>query len=323
MRADRLLSILLLLQVHRRMTAGTLARRLEVSERTIHRDMEALSSAGVPVSAERGTGGGWTLLEPYRTNLTGLNEAEIQAFFLATPARLLADLGLHKASEAALVKLMAALPSMHRHNVEYVRQRIHIDSASWHSSEETVPFLPVLQEAIWQERRLYLTYKRSDATVERLVDPLGLVAKGSQWYFVAAIEGEIRTYRVSRIQHARVSDEPCERPETFDLAAYWTQSSSNFVANLPRFPVIVRIAPEVLNQVHQAGRYARIDHIDPPDEQGWLRLCLQFETEDAACGYLLSYGTSVEILDPPELREKVIRLAESVAAFYKKDLAPS
>jgi len=320
MRADRLLSILLLLQVHHRMTTRELAKRLEVSERTIHRDMEALGSAGVPVTAERGIGGGWSLLEEYQTKLTGLTEAEIQALFLTTPTRLLADLGLHQASEAALIKLLAAIPSLSRRDAEYVRQRIHVDTAGWHHSEEAVPALPTLQEAIWQERKLLFTYQRGDdTTVERLVDPLGLVAKGSAWYLIAAVEDEIRTYRVSRVQSAKVTDQLCVRPQGFDLAAYWAQSSTHFVANLPRYPVTVRIAPEVLEQVYHAGRYARIDHVEPPGADGWIMLRLLFENEDAACGYILSFGTQVEILDPQSLREKVIRLAESVAAFYRGD----
>jgi len=320
MRADRLLSILLLLQVHHRMTTRELAKRLEVSERTIHRDMEALGSAGVPVTAERGIGGGWSLLEEYQTKLTGLTEAEIQALFLTTPTRLLADLGLHQASEAALIKLLAAIPSLSRRDAEYVRQRIHVDTAGWHHSEEAVTALPTLQEAIWQERKLLFTYQRGDdTTVERLVDPLGLVAKGSAWYLIAAVEDEIRTYRVSRVQSAKVTDQLCVRPQGFDLAAYWAQSSTHFVANLPRYPVTVRIAPEVLEQVYHAGRYARIDHVEPPGADGWIMLRLLFENEDAACGYILSFGTQVEILDPQSLREKVIRLAESVAAFYRGD----
>src|SRR5215469_12044094 len=178
MRADRLLSILLLLQVHRRITAGELARRLEVSERTIHRDMEALGIAGIPVVAERGIGGGWSLMEEYRTNLTGLNKAEIQALFLAGPSRLLADLGLEKASDAALIKLLAALPSTNRNDAEYVRQRIHFDVTGWHRADDGVPFLPALQQAIWRERKVLLTYQRGGdcGSVERLADPLGLVA---------------------------------------------------------------------------------------------------------------------------------------------------
>ena len=178
MRADRLLSILLLLQVHRRITARDLAKRLEVSERTIHRDMEALSVAGVPVVAGRGTGGGWGLLEAYRTNLTGLNEAEIQAIFLSGPPRLLADLGLDKAAQAALIKLLAALPSLSRHNAEEIRQRIYVDAAGWRQPGETIPFLPRLQEAISLERALRFNYLHGyGIVVERLIKPLVWVSR--------------------------------------------------------------------------------------------------------------------------------------------------
>lgn len=187
MRADRLLSILLLLQVRRQITARELAQRLGVSARTIHRDMEALSGAGVPVLAERGTGGGWHLLEEYRTNLTGLSDAEVQALFLTSPGRLFADLGLARATDGALIKLLAALPTRHRHRAEDVQQRIHIDVAGWRQIEGTVPTLPLVQEAIWGERKLRIVYQRGEGRdVERIVDPLGLVAKGSLWYLVAA-----------------------------------------------------------------------------------------------------------------------------------------
>src|SRR5215210_9043402 len=148
MRADRLLSIVLLLQAHHHLTSRELAGRLEVSERTIHRDMEALSFAGIPVVAERGTGGGWSLLGEYRTSLTGLNEAEIQSLFVTKPARLLADLNLEKAAEGALLKLLAALPSVYRRGAEYARQRIYVDVTGWQRTDEAVPLLHVLQDAI-------------------------------------------------------------------------------------------------------------------------------------------------------------------------------
>ena len=319
MRADRLLSILLLLQVHRRMTSHELAKRLEVSDRTIYRDMEALGSAGIPVMAERGVGGGWSLMEGYQTNLTGLNEREIQTLFLTQPARLLTDLGLHQASEAALIKLLASLPSISRHDAEYVRQRIHVDVTGWHHSEENIVALPTLQQAIWQERKLHFTYRRNDGkSVERLIDPLGLVAKGSVWYLVAVVEGEIRTYRVSRVQAASITDQPCIRPEGFDLAHYWSQSSTNFVANLPRYPVTLRLRSEVFQDIHRVGRLIRIEQIGPLDQQNWVTIQASFETEEIACAYILSQGVQAEIVEPSELRQKVINLAASVTKFYEQ-----
>ncbi len=317
MRADRLLSILLLLQVHRRITARELAKRLEVSERTIYRDMEALSVAGIPVTAERGTGGGLVLAEAFRTNLTGLSSPEIQALFLGQPTHLLNDLGLHRASEAALIKLLAVLPAMYRQSAEYARQRIYVDVAGWQRpGEEQLTFLPLLQEAIWQERKITLIYQRGESTVERVLDPLGLVAKGRTWYLVAAVEGQARTYRISRIQQASVLDEPCTRPPGFDLASYWRQSSAEFVAHLPRYVVNVRMTQNALARALHTGRFVQLEQAGSPDGEGWVAARITFELKDEACGYLLSFGVEVEILEPQEMREQVIDLARSLVAFY-------
>jgi len=318
MRADRLISILLLLQVHRRITARELARRLEVSERTIHRDMEALSSGGVPVFAERGASGGWALMEEYKTNLTGLNRAETQSLFLLKPAQLLADLGLEKASDAALIKLLAALPSIHRGDADYARQRIHIDLTGWNRSEERAPLLPMLQEAVWQERRLQLTYQRGGdcGVVERHVDPLGLVAKGSVWYLVGSVEGDIRSYRVSRITDAHVTGESFVRPKDFDLAAYWQASANIFKANLPKYPAVLRVHKSILPRLTYAGRFARIEHAEAADDSGWARVSMRFHFEDDASEYVLSFGSQIEVLEPQALRDRVVEMARSVIDFY-------
>ena len=318
MRADRLLSILLLLQVHRRQTARELAHRLEVSERTIHRDMEALSAAGFPVFAERGTGGGWMLVEGYKTNLTGLNKDEIQALFLTKPLRVLADLGLDKASDAAMLKLSAALPSAHRDNAEHARQRIHIDLTGWNRAEEAVRLLPMLQQAVWQERKLRFTYERGGGCdpVERLADPLGLVAKGSAWYLVAVVDGDTRSYRVSRVASAELTGEPCIRPKGFDLAEYWEQSAVNFKAQLPSYRTIVRADPEIFPRLAFAGRFARIEKTYPPDADGRIRVALRFDVEEMAIEYALSFGAKMEVVEPEALREKVIEAAKSVIQFY-------
>ncbi|HWS73181.1 MAG TPA: WYL domain-containing protein, partial [Thermoanaerobaculia bacterium] len=209
-KADRLLSTLLLLQLHGRMTARQLAKRLEVSERTIHRDMESLGTAGVPVVAERGAGGGWELMQGYRTTLTSMSESEVKALFVGAPARLLADLKLDKASDAATLKLEALLPAIFRNDAEVARQRIHIDVSGWSRSHEAVPHLPLLQDAVWRERKVRIEYDRGgdDCATSRLLAPLGLVAKGSVWYLVAMPDdGEPRSYRVSRVRAATILDE--------------------------------------------------------------------------------------------------------------------
>ncbi|MFL6212477.1 MAG: helix-turn-helix transcriptional regulator [Blastocatellia bacterium] len=318
MRADRLLSILLLLQVHRRVTARELAARLEVSERTIHRDMEALSMAGVPVIAERGSNGGWSLIEEYRTNLTGLNKDESQALLLMQPARVLADLGLGKASDAALIKLAAALPAAHRDAAEYARQRIHIDLTGWNRADETAACLPLIQQAIWQERKLRFLYERGPQceAAERTVDPLGLVAKGSVWYLVAAVEGEPRSYRVSRIAKATLLDQACSRPKGFDLARFWASSTASFKASLPRYQATLRVAPAVLPRLNFAGRFARIEQTCAPDREGWSEVRVRFDVEEMAVEYALSFGPQVEVIAPLSLRDKVIEMARRVLAFY-------
>lgn len=319
MRADRLLSIMLLLQTYRRMTAHDLADRLEVSERTIHRDMESLSVAGVPVVAERGTGGGWSLMGEYRTNLTGLNEAEIQALFLARSPRLLDDLGLGKAAEAAFIKLFATVPSAARHDAESASQRIYVDVTGWNRSEESVPLLPLLQEAVRQDRAVRFKYQRGDdCEVERVVNPLGLVAKGSVWYLVAAVDGDIRNYRVSRVIEAEMTDQTFVRPEAFDLVAHWRQSAVEFKSRFPRYQVTARVHPEAVNRLYIIGRFSRVEHVDPPDEDGWRRVSICFQFEDDACECLLGFGDQVEILDPPELRQKICDRAERVVEFYRR-----
>ncbi|MEZ4863321.1 MAG: YafY family protein [Caldilineaceae bacterium] len=320
MRADRLLSILLLLQVRRRATARELADQLQVSARTIQRDMEALSMAGIPVYADRGTGGGWSLLDGYETKLTGLNESEIQALFLTNPARLLADLGLSKAAEAARDKLLAALPAMHRRDAEYIRQRIHIDVTSWQRSQGDITYLSLLQEAIWQERQVIITYELSSGPIiEPLLDPLGLVAKGSTWYLIAGDEGKIGVYRISRVYAAAITAQPCVRPCNFDLAAFWAESAANFVANLPKYPVTVRVDPAILSRLRCAGRFSRIEQVYPTQGDGWQEVDIMFETAKEACEYVLSFGPQIEVIAPAELRAEVITRAEAILARCRSE----
>ncbi|MBI3966686.1 MAG: YafY family transcriptional regulator [Chloroflexi bacterium] len=319
MRADRLVSIVLLLQSRGQLTASELARRLEVSERTIYRDMEALSAAGIPVYAERGRGGGCRLVEGYRTSLTGLSVAEIRSLFLGQSSGLLSDLGLREAAEAALLKLMVSLPELARRDAEYARQRVHVDTAGWNRREERVPHLQALQEAVWDDRRVRLTYRRNDgALVEREVDPLGLVAKASAWYLVGSVAGQLRTFRVSRVESVVVLDEICTRPEGFDLATHWSEHCVQFVAALPRYPVRLRVAPEALPLLYPSG-YVKIERIEPAGTDGWHEASLTFEIEEDACGYVLRLSALAEVVEPARLRARVLELVESVGAWYRRD----
>jgi predicted DNA-binding transcriptional regulator YafY len=320
MRADRLVALLLLLQTRGRMTAQELARRLEVSERTIYRDVSALGMAGVPVYAERGPGGGCSLAHGYRTNLTGLTLDEARTLFMSGAPALLRDLGMSKALDDALLKLLAALPSSQRRQAERARERIYVDPAGWSLPDDVPAHLATIQEAVWSDQRLRMVYNRpTGETVERIADPLGLVAKASIWYLVASVEGNLRTYRISRIAQATVLEEPCRRPDGFDLAAYWTSSSAEFQASWRQYETRVRIAPALLPMLEEiyGSRYAAlVREAPPPDGEGWVTLRLQFESLEAARGHILGFGAEMEVLEPDELRASVVRFATETAAFY-------
>lgn len=320
MRADRLLILLLLLQTRERVTAQTLAKRLEVSERTIYRDLEALSLAGVPIYAERGPGGGWKLLEEYRTNLSRLTETEVNTLFMSGVAGPIADLGLGKTGEDALLKLLAALPTVYRRNAERARQRIYLDAPGWFHHEEEVPYLPVIQEAAWNDLRLHLTYQRGDFDIiERLVDPYGLVAKASVWYMVAASDAGMRVYRVSRIQAVTLTEERFDRPAEFDLQAFWVKRCADFEASRQRYPVRLRVAPDaipILSQVFGDWIQILVKQSGLPDNEEWITLTILCETLPEACSRLFSFGTMVEVLEPQELRDSLADIAARIATFY-------
>ncbi|HUP47461.1 MAG TPA: WYL domain-containing protein [Thermoanaerobaculia bacterium] len=312
MRADRLVSILLLLQTHGRMSARQLSRRLEVSARTIHRDMEALGSAGVPVVADRGARGGWSLLNGYRANVSGLNDAEVRALFAAAPPRLLADLQLGEASDRALIKLVSALDPANRRTAEIMRQRLHIDIAGWRSSSEPVPHLVTLQEGVWRERRVRVLYG-DDCEAERLLSPLGLVAKGAVWYVVAGAGDEIRTYRVSRVRQAFLTEETFDRPAGFDLARYWEESSARFKALLPRYEVVARMPAASVRWLRSMIRFGAIDRVSE-EAGGQVRVDMHFDAVEVARAVLLGQGEAVEILEPSSLREEILAAARAIAA---------
>lgn len=316
MRADRLLSILLLLQLHGRMTARELAKRLEVSLRTIHRDMEALGAAGVPVVADRGARGGWSLMEGYRTNLTGLTDAEVRALFVMTPARILSDLRLEKASDAALVKLLSVLPSVTRRNAEFAKERIHIDVSGWSRSKDPVPFLPLLQDAVWRERRVRMLYGDIGCLSERVIDPLGLVAKGSAWYLVAAIDGDIRSYRVSRVREATILDETFARPQNFDLARFWEESSTRFKERLPRYEVVIRAAQTALSWISALTRFGGVDKVEE-EKDGLVRVAMHFDAEEVARAVIAGFGDQVEVIEPAALRAGVVNFARATINRYE------
>jgi predicted DNA-binding transcriptional regulator YafY len=320
MRADRLLSLLMLLQTRGPLTAQRLAEELEVSERTIYRDITALSTAGVPIYANRGPGGGCALLEDYRTNLTGLRLEEVRALFMLSIPAPLDQLGVGQELRAALLKLSAALPASRRPEEERSRQRIYLDSSWWFQTDEAVPHLQTLQQALWCDRKLRIIYRSNfEAGIEQSIDPYGLVAKASVWYLVYVREKLVRAIRVSKITEAEILDETFIRLADFDLAAFWKSWCAEFEENRPTFPVTARISPALLphlprifgNRIQPALARAA-----SPDAEGWVTLVLPFETFEAARNQILTLGRAVEILAPEALRLSVVDYATQIVDFY-------
>ena len=322
MRASRLVQLLLLLQTNGKMTASRLAGELEVSVRTIYRDIEALSGAGVPIYAEAGPGGGVRLVDGYRTRLTGLTAEEAEALALSGLPGAASELGLGTVLAAAQLKVDAALPPELRSRAVRMRERFHLDAPGWFAREEPVPHLAVLSRSVWDEQRVEIRYKKRDGEVKRLLDPLGLVLKAGVWYLVA-LSGRtrsLRTFRVSRVVSVKLLDEACQRPDDFDLAAHWSAAQVDFLGTWPKTPVQVRIRADLMGQVRYLqdpkSTEAAIQSASDPDPEGWVTLTLQFENLEMAGYELMQMGGDLEVLEPPELRQHMAERAASMVARY-------
>lgn len=320
MRGDRFISILLLLQSQGRMTAKELSEKLEVSERTIYRDMEVLSGSGIPVFADRGKNGGWSLVDGYQTNLTGLKESEIRALFVPAAPQLLDDLGLTRISEDARNKVIASLPAAYRESAKDVWSRIHIDTSSWRGTKEKIASFEILKNAIWQNNKLDILYQRADGqTNHYIVQPLGLVAKGNSWYLIAAKEnGDIRNYRASRVQSAVPSKESFKRPDDFDIATYWKTSKQAFIKALPTYEVSVKVSGKVLPRLSFSPYYVRIIETESAEENGRTLVKLAFDTKEEAKRFILGFADQISVIEPEALHLEILRMAEAAVAHYKK-----
>ncbi|MET9570681.1 transcriptional regulator [Streptomyces virginiae] len=316
MRADRLLSLLLLLQNRGRMTAPELAAELEVSVRTVYRDIDALGASGVPVLADRGPAGGYRLADGYRTRLTGLTDTQAGSLFLAGAPGPAQDLGLGADLAAAQLKLQAALPAQLAGRARQIQDRFHLDATAWFRDADPVPHLARIAQAVWDQRVLHAHYRRWRGEVRRRLHPLGLVLKGGIWYLVAGVEEDaVRTYRVARFLAVDTAEEGFERPAGFELAAYWQESTRRLDAARHRQTAQLRLSPRgrllLPMQFGAAGTRALAD-AGPPDADGWVLVAIAVESEAVAVGDLLRLGTEAEVLGPPELRRA---LAETVTAL--------
>jgi predicted DNA-binding transcriptional regulator YafY len=327
-RADRLVSLVLLLQARGRMTAAVLAAELEVSVRTVYRDLEALNAAGVPVRAESGPGGGCQIVDGYRFPLRGLRPEEAEALLILGVPSVIRDLGLESAVTAAhrQIRVTAGLGPP----AEPGAGLVHLDMPRWFASEQEVPHLRTLAEALRRQRCLELGYQRADAPPgpARVVRPLGLANKAGTWYLVAAPgagagkatgAGKVVVFRAGRITAARVLAESFERPAGFDLAGFWERWSAEFMTSRPRLSVQVRAAPAalaLLDEIFGDGAAAVRAAALPPDEEGWRVVTLSFEHERAAAHRLAGFGALVEVLAPVQVRDHLVATARGILDRY-------
>ncbi|MEU1968390.1 YafY family protein [Micromonospora sediminicola] len=325
MRASRLVSLLLLLQTRGRTTAQELADALEVSVRTIYRDIESLGAAGVPVYADRGPAGGYRLLEGWRTRLTGLTGPEAEALFLAGVPGPAAELGLASVVAAAELKVRAALPGDLADRTGRIRQRFHLDAPGWFRHPEPVPHLETLAGAVWEDRLVRLRYRRWRAPreVSRTVAPLGVVLKAGRWYLVARCGEQVRTYRVGAVLDAVVTEERHDRPDDFDLAAYWREWTARYERDVYRGEARIRLTVAALEfmpyvfppEMSRAARAAAGE----PGPDGWLETTVPIESARHAHAELLKLGAEVEVLSPAELRDRFTATAHALTRLYPAD----
>lgn len=321
MHASRLVSVLLLLQTRGRMTAAELASELEVSLRTVYRDLDELGAAGIPVYAERGPAGGYRLVDGYRTRLTGLSADEAETLFLSGLEGPAAQLGLGTVLAAAQLKVMAALPPELRGRATRIRERFLLVAPGWFRTQDSLPALATIAQGVWEERLVRMVYRGPDGLVERQVEPLGLVLKAGIWYVVARRAGALRTYRVSRIVEATCLDERFERPEPFDLSDHWERSTTAFEASLRRVEVRVEVRQDAIEDLAYAigGRSkieGELDVIPAPDSSGWVTLSFWTDALETAHDDLLRLGPNAHVLAPVELRDRIAATIAEMARYY-------
>ena len=351
MRASRLVALLLLLQTRGRMTAAQLAAELEVSVRTVYRDVESLHEAGIPMYGDAGHRGGYQLLDGYRTRLTGLSADEARALVLSGLPGPASEMGLGPVLAAAQLKLLAALPAELGEQVGRVQARFHLDAPGWYAPTDEVPVLPAVASAVWHGRVLQVRYRRwkEPTDVDRRLEPYGLVLKAGRWYLVAG-PGP-RTYRVDQILDLRVLEEEFAVPEAFELARYWQAYLADFRAYLHRADALVRLAPgaaarlpgAAVQAVAEAGvaeagvaeagvaeagvaeagvaeagvAEAGVAEAGVAEPDGWIRAVVPIESVEHACREFLALGPDIEVLEPPALRARLAAAARATAALYQ------
>ncbi len=325
MRASRLLNILMVLQARGRVTAQELADTCEVSLRTIYRDIDALSAAEVPVYADRGSAGGYRLLEGYRTRLNGMSPAEAEAVFLSGLPGPAEALGLGATLANAQLKLLTALPPEMRSAAARVRTRFHLDAPGWFHSFETPEHLHKIVRAVWDDRMIEIRYRSWKAEKRRRLAPLGLVLKGGGWYLAGAVDGGVRTYYVGRIRELTLLDTRFERPDGFDLAAYWADSTRRLEAEMHQNSAMVRLSPtgqKMLRALLSPYMHAHLV-LGAEDEQGHRIATIPVGSIWSAASELLRFGPELEVLEPPELRAHMASASRGLSRLYEEGSRPA
>jgi predicted DNA-binding transcriptional regulator YafY len=321
MRADRLISIVMLLQTHEKMTAAELSRELEVSQRTIYRDITALSVAGVPVYTDRGPTGGIALVDSYRTTLTGISEDEARALFMLSIPESLNELGVGQKLKTALLKLAVALPQDRKALVNETQQRIYLDSTTWTPTDEPAIHLGIIHQALWQDKLLWLEYQGSfDTHIEIEIAPLGLASKLNTWYFLGLTEGYLRVLRVKDILQVRILEQHFERDANFNLVNTWMEWCKEYQNRRSIYSITVKVAPELSNKLSMyLGEMVKYEIVETQQgkEPRWKVVKLSFENFFRARECILSLGRAVEVLEPEALKLSVIDFAKQIVDFYQ------
>ncbi len=319
MLASRLLSLLMLLQARGRMSAPALARQLEVSVRTVYRDIDSLSAAGVPVYGDPGRNGGYQLRDGWRTQLTGLTAGEARALFLAglpAPAK---ALGMGEAAASAHLKLVAALPGDWQADAERVGSRFHLDPLDWFRDAAPADHLRDVAQAVWNEPRLRMRYERWTEVAEREIEPLGLVLKAGAWYVVGRRGRTARTYRLSNMHDVPVLKQRFKRPRAFDLAADWADATQRFEEGVYRDFATLRASAAGLKRLKAFSpvvAQAVQRNAAAPDADGWVNVTVPLESIEHAAREMLRLGAEAEVLEPGALREYMARVAQQMLALY-------
>lgn len=319
MRADRLIQIMILLQNHGKMTTKELSSTLEVSDRTILRDMDALSLSGIPVIAERGKMGGWRMMDHFRSQLSGLKLEELKSFFILPSEQILEDIGIQTSGLNTRQKLLASLPKTSQYDAEQYLSKIYVDTGAWRSAQYSNKVFSTVQLALWQDKKLKMSYQKANGEVsERIVSPLGLVCKGSTWYLVAMNAEDFRSFRISRITKAVMLLESFHRPADFNLSQFWKQSKLEFAKSLPIIEGKLLMHKDVIRRITFTNKYVTVIDTQSTDDHQMQLVTIHFNSEQEIVEFVLGFGNKIKLLQPEHLIKIILQQAKQVIGVYEQ-----